>query len=397
MRIDNFREYLPSALDGDQPEILHGSSAPDGDAGMWKDAPIGSLYVRTAAGSVTLYQKTTHVPEDADWDAIDFLVANAVGFVPIPLASGLETASNAIVGPLKTSVTRRIGVPFASMREVGSNNFLNVAGNGGVFATDTTPILQYTNGDTDSAVRLAWAASNNDPIHFQFLLPEDYAEGSDMTVNFLAAMAGATDTPVLSLDTYFDVGDTKVEDDSAAITGTTVATYAATIAAADIPAGATTVSVEVTPGAHTSDILYLYGVYVAYATEASPSLTTTNGDTDSAIVLTWAAADVTPVVFQTPLPPDLDDTADVTVHFRVKSSGANDTPTLALDSYFNEGDTKVEDATAAITSSWSEKIATIAAADVPSGAQTLTFEVTPAAHNTDSVLVSSVWVEYTRT
>lgn len=396
MRINNFLEYMASALDGDPPQILWGTTVPDGDAGIWLDAPLGSLYVRQAANNVTLYQKTAHVPEDADWDAIDFLVANAVGFVPIPLSSGLETASNAIVGPLKTSVTKRIGIPLTSVREVGSNNFLNIAGNGGVLATDTTPIIQYTNGDTDSAIRLNWAGGNSDPIAFQFLLPEDYAEGSDMTVNFYGASAGASNSPTMSVDTFFDVGDTKVTDVSAALTNT-LAVRTATIAASDIPAGATVVNMEVTPAAHATDALYLYGIYVTYATEASPSLTTTNGDTDSALVLTWGAGDVTPVVFQTPLPPDLDDGEDVTVHFRVKSSGANDTPTLALDSYFNEGDTKVEDATAAITSSWSEKIATIAAADVPSGAQTLTFEVTPGAHNTDSVLVSAVWAEYVRT
>ena len=46
------------------------------------------------------------------------------------------------------------------------------------------------------------------------------------------------------------------------------------------------------------------------------------------------------------------------------------------------------------TATWAEKIATIAAADVPSGAQTLTVGLTPAAHTTDIMYLSAVWIEY---
>jgi hypothetical protein len=77
-------------------------------------------------------------------------------------------------------------------------------------------------------------------------------------------MAGATDTPVISADSYFNEGDTKVEDDSAAVTGTTYAEYIITIAAADVPAGAQTFTCELTPGAHTTDILYMTAIWVEY-------------------------------------------------------------------------------------------------------------------------------------
>lgn len=401
MRISNYREYASEPLSGDQPEILWGTEAVDGDAGIWKDAPIGSLYVRSSAGAVNLYLKTTHVPEDADWDAADFAVSNAIGYIPVPLATLLEVQSNAVVGPVKMATTKKIPLSLNDIREVASNNFLNAAGNGGILATDTTPILQYTNGDTDSAARLNWAGGNSDPIALQFTLPEDYDEASAVTLKFLAAMAGATNTPTLSVDWFVDVGDTKVTAATAGVTGTSPAVYTSTLTAADVPAIAAatgkTVSVEITPGAHAADALYVYAVWAEYTTDATPKLATTNGDTDSALTLTWAAADVTPVVFQVPLPPDLDDTADLTVHFRIKSAGSSDTPILSLDSYFNEGDTKVEDDTAASTNAWTEKIATIGNADVPSGAQTLTVEVTPAAHGTDALSISAVWCEYVRT
>jgi hypothetical protein len=119
-----------------------------------------------------------------------------------------------------------------------------------------------------------------------------------------------------------------------------------------------------------------------------------NGDTDSGIVLTWAASNSDAIIFQTPLPPDLNPAADVVIHFRAKSGGATDTPTIASDAYFNEGDTKVEDVSAALGAAYAEKTITIAAADVPAGAQTLTVELTPGAHTTDTIVLSAIWIEY---
>lgn len=127
----------------------------------------------------------------------------------------------------------------------------------------------------------------------------------------------------------------------------------------------------------------------------TPILDMANGDTDSGLVVTWASSNNDPVLFQVPLPPDLDAGNDVVIHFRAKSGGATDTPTIAADTYFNEGDTKVEDASAALGSSYAENTITIAAADVPAGAQTMTVELTPGSHTTDTVVLSSLWVEYT--
>lgn len=135
---------------------------------------------------------------------------------------------------------------------------------------------------------------------------------------------------------------------------------------------------------------------VAYLGPATtPILDMANGDTDSGLVVTWVASDNDPVIFQVPLPPDLDVSSDVVVHLRAKSGGSTDTPTIAADSYFNEGDTKVEDASAALGAAVAELTITIAAADVPAGAQTLSVELTPGAHTTDTVVLSALWIEYT--
>lgn len=185
------------------------------------------------------------------------LAAGSIGATQ--LATGAVTA-------VKLSATLKAGfipVPLASVRELSSGSFINAAGNGGILATDTTPILNTINGDTDGAWRLAWAASNSDLVGFQVPLPPDLDEASVVEIHLRAYMAGATDTPVISADSYFDESDTKVEDDSAALDATPTERII-TIAAADVPAGAQTLSVELTPGAHTTDILYVTAIWVEY-------------------------------------------------------------------------------------------------------------------------------------
>lgn len=175
------------------------------------------------------------------------------------LATGAVTAAK-LATTLKTGF---IPVSLADVREITTGAFINAAGNGGILATDTTPILNTINGDTDGAWRLAWAASNSDAIGFQMPLPPDLDEASVVEIHLRAYMAGATDTPVISADSYFDEGDTKVEDDSTALDATPTEKII-TIAAADVPAGAQTLSVELTPGAHTTDILYVTAIWVEY-------------------------------------------------------------------------------------------------------------------------------------
>lgn len=159
-----------------------------------------------------------------------------------------------------------IPIPLTSVREVFSNNMTNIAGNGGVLASDTTPIFEFTNGDTDSALRVRWAASNSDALAWGFPLPPDLDPSAPLYVKVIAEMGGATDTPTLTLETFFGKGDTKVSDTSAAITGTTAAVYTITIAAADVETNVRKgfASFELTPGAHTTDALHLYAVWAEY-------------------------------------------------------------------------------------------------------------------------------------
>lgn len=130
------------------------------------------------------------------------------------------------------------------------------------------------------------------------------------------------------------------------------------------------------------------------ASDTTPVLDAINDATDGCQRVTWASSNNDQVVFQVPLPPDLDTDKDIVLHFRIKSAGTTNAVGFTVDSFFNEGDTKVVDTSETNqTATWAEKIATIAAADVPAGAQTLTVGLTPVAHTTDALYLSAVWAE----
>ena len=132
----------------------------------------------------------------------------------------------------------------------------------------------------------------------------------------------------------------------------------------------------------------------ALGPSTTPTLDLANGDTDSALTISWVATNTDPIIMQIPLPPDIDTGSDLVLHLRAAAGGTDDTITLNADSYFNEGDTKVEDSVDVSGTAYAEKEITIAAADIPSGAQTLTVELTPGSHANDSLDVTATWLEY---
>jgi hypothetical protein len=125
-------------------------------------------------------------------------------------------------------------------------------------------VLDLNNGDTDSSLAVTWAANNSDPVLFQASLPPALDKSADIVIHIIASMGGTTDTPTIASDTYFNVGDTKVEDATAAITGTTATEYTITIANADVPSDAQTMSVELTPGSHTTDTAVVHAIWIEY-------------------------------------------------------------------------------------------------------------------------------------
>jgi len=196
-----------------------------------------------------------------------------------PLSSTTWCCTVLATGNVATTLTSSLGavpIPLTSWRETGTDDTLAVVpgaglGAGGVLGTDSTPALEYVNGDTDSSLRILWAASGAQPIVAQVMIPFDCDTTQPILFKVSGLMSGATNTPVLSLDTYYRDGggsvSAKIEDNTSALSDA-VETVTATIAASDFPAVSSGVpvfaTIEVTPGSHTTDTLAIYGTYLQY-------------------------------------------------------------------------------------------------------------------------------------
>lgn len=132
------------------------------------------------------------------------------------------------------------------------------------------------------------------------------------------------------------------------------------------------------------------------ASDSAPSLARVNGATDKALRVVWAAASVVEVQAQFQLPPDLDDTAPMTVKMMARMAGATDTPTIAVGYFEGVGDADAGGATAALSAAIQTLSRTIASADVGAAPNFASLTLTPGAHGTDALWLYSLWVEYTR-
>jgi hypothetical protein len=161
---------------------------------------------------------------------------------------------------------------FSARLMSGANIFPAVANVGGLLASDTAPSIQRINAATDKGVRVNWAAGSSIELQFPtFAYPPDWDDASPVTVHFMAAMAGASDTPTLTVSYFEGLGDTDAGGATAAVTGTTITEYTRTIAASDIGAHPNFASVSVTPGAHGTDVLRLYAAWIEYTRKLKSS------------------------------------------------------------------------------------------------------------------------------
>jgi len=166
----------------------------------------------------------------------------ATGFIPLDISTAREAISNDIANAVSST-----GVS-----------------SGGILAQDTTPVLERANDATDKALRLNWAASNVDEIQFGSIpKPPDMDTTNDITVHLMAKMAGATDTPTIDIQVADGEGDTEMGGATAALSAT-LAEVTITITAANLAAAPGFLNVGLVPGAHTTDILYVYAAWIEY-------------------------------------------------------------------------------------------------------------------------------------
>ena len=157
-----------------------------------------------------------------------------------------------------------IEIPLASWREIVAAEIPNAAANGGLLASDTTPAFIRINTGTDKGCRMVWVAGNSDEVSATFTYPPDLDDGQPLIFNMRAAMSGTTNSPTVQVDYFEGIGDTNAGGVTAAVTGTALATYTRTIAAADVGAYPTFATICLAPGVHAADAVRVYATWVTY-------------------------------------------------------------------------------------------------------------------------------------
>ena len=175
--------------------------------------------------------------------------------------------------PDVTATTGTIPLDIAALREVVSNDVgisvdaeagAGTADGGGYLTKDTTPLLERVNAATDKALRVTWAASDSTEVLFPTVVkPQDLDSAEDLTVHLWAGMAGATDTPTIDIQCFDGVGDTEMGGASGALSDT-AGEVSTTIAAANLGASPGFLNISLVPGAHTTDILWVYAAWIEY-------------------------------------------------------------------------------------------------------------------------------------
>lgn len=215
-----------------------------------------ALEAATAAGDIVEY--------------IEFGVLSTTAATVSIADAGSFTATATVEAALQEiyqdifSAQQFVGIPLNTFREATTFDVGNIAANGGILASDTTPILEAINAGTDGCQRLAWAASNNDQVVTSIPLPPNIDVASDLKLNVRIASAATTDAVGFTVETFFNEGDTKVSDTSATNQTATYAEKLTTIAAADVPSGAQTITIGLTPVAHTTDAMYMTAAWLEY-------------------------------------------------------------------------------------------------------------------------------------
>ena len=184
-------------------------------------------------------------------------------------SSGVTTtkiAANAVTAAKLTATmaTGYIPLPLAEAREIATNDIPATAADAGALSSNSTPALARVNGATDKQLRIAWVASNSDEIVWSVVSPPDLDDAAAVEVHLLAASGGATNSPVIAVSFFEGVGDTNAGGNTAAVTGTSVAEYTVSIAHGDIAASPKAWAIGLTPAAHTTDALYVYGAWIEY-------------------------------------------------------------------------------------------------------------------------------------
>lgn len=181
-------------------------------------------------------------------------------------------AANAVTAPKLTTTlaTGLIPLSLHEAREIFSNDYGNAAtgaaqGSGGVLAKDTTPILERVNAATDKQTRAKWAATNVDELQWQVISPPDLDKTQPVNVKVRAKMGGASDTPVMTVAFFEDVGGSDLGGSTGTLSNTLAVVSKAVTVTADPPGGTYKAwAISLKPAAHGTDAVEVYAVWIEY-------------------------------------------------------------------------------------------------------------------------------------
>lgn len=156
-----------------------------------------------------------------------------------------------------------VPIALSSFREVNATGDVgDITANGGVLASDTTPV--YLARATTNDHVISWATTVVDPIGVSVALPNDFDDTADAYLD-LEVSSGSTDAATIVVASSWG-GGSEVSDSTS-----DVATKSATqhvlevvIANGDIPAGSRCASFRLTPPAHATDAILLHGASLKY-------------------------------------------------------------------------------------------------------------------------------------
>lgn len=188
------------------------------------------------------------------------------------LGSTYTSASAAQQAAMRDAYYRRrtVKIPLGTFRECSSAGAVgDTTANGGTLASDTTPILGAET--TTEAQCIIWAAGNQDIVQVSIPLPEDF----DGTENALVQLevrtdntgGGGIEAATFTVLSTFNNGSQITDTATDSVPAETYHQIEATIAAADIPDTARTMSLQLVPGTHANDPIRLSSARLVYVSK----------------------------------------------------------------------------------------------------------------------------------
>lgn len=221
---------------------------------------------KAVAGAAITFMAQVTVDSSGRVVAADTNNDGVLGYALRAASTAGDVIEVLLTGPRPKPIVMADGIiqlPLAQARELSSNDTQALAAHGGILASDSTPILDVNNAGTDQLMEVTWAASNNDKLSWCVALPPDLDDSSNMTFHAMALSGGSTDTPVLTIEAFFGVGDTDAGGNTGALAATQ-AEVTRTISAANVVAAPNFLTITLAPAAHTTDTVVLRGCWLEY-------------------------------------------------------------------------------------------------------------------------------------